>query len=83
MITGFDPGEARYRLCVRPLPVDGHPIVGWLPEVSNAYVIVTHSGMTLAPVLARLAGAEIVGGGSGADLEPYRPTRFFTADRQA
>ena len=83
MITGFDPGEARYRLCFRPLPVDGHPIVGRLPEVSNAYVIVTHSGMTLAPVLARLAGAEIVDGGSGDDLEPYRPTRFVTADRQA
>ena len=76
MITDFAPGEVRHRLCVRPLPVDGHPIVGWLPQAGNAYVSVTHSGMTLAPVLARLAAAEILDGSPGAELAPYRPTRF-------
>ncbi|WP_250006217.1 FAD-binding oxidoreductase [Actinoplanes sp. M2I2] len=75
-VHGFEAGEAQHRLCVRPLPVDGHPIVGWVPALPNAYVSVTHSGMTLAPALARLAAAEILGGEAGDDLRPYRPTRF-------
>lgn len=75
MIDGFEAGEPEHRLCVRPLPVDGHPIVGPLPGVDNAYVSVTHSGMTLAAVLARLSAAEIVAGAPGEDLAPYRPGR--------
>lgn len=76
VIDHFDAGEVRRHVCVRPLPVDGHPIVGWLPGWQNVYVSVTHSGMTLAAVLARLAAAEVVGGGPGDELRAYRPDRF-------
>jgi glycine/D-amino acid oxidase-like deaminating enzyme len=64
------------RLCVRPLPVDGKPIVGWLPAVDNVYLIVGHSGVTLAPLLARLGTGEIVSGRADAALDEYRITRF-------
>jgi glycine/D-amino acid oxidase-like deaminating enzyme len=64
------------RLCVRPLPVDGKPIVGWLPAVDNAYLVVGHSGVTLAPLLAELATAEIALGRDDPDLSAYRITRF-------
>jgi glycine/D-amino acid oxidase-like deaminating enzyme len=67
------PVEAR--VCVRPLPVDGTPIVGWLPGLDNVYLIVGHSGVTLAPLLARLAIAEVVQGPIP-DLEAYRISRF-------
>ena len=76
IVAGFVPGAATHRVCVRPLPADGHPIVGRLPQLANAYVSVTHSGMTLGPVLARLAAAEILRDVPGDDLAPYRPTRF-------
>lgn len=74
LLAGFDAGEARHRVCVRPLPADGHPIVGALP--ANVYVSVTHSGMTLGPLLARLAAREILTGEPAAELAPYRPDRF-------
>jgi glycine/D-amino acid oxidase-like deaminating enzyme len=67
-------------ICVRPLPVDGKPIVGRLPDPDNAYLIVTHSGMTLGALLGRLAAAELLGTPQ-AVLEPYRPTRFPVRER--
>jgi glycine/D-amino acid oxidase-like deaminating enzyme len=66
---------ASARICVRPLPTDGMPIIGWLPTLANGYLIVTHSGMTLGAVLGRLATAELLGTPQRL-LEPYRPTRF-------
>jgi glycine/D-amino acid oxidase-like deaminating enzyme len=63
------------RICVRPLPTDGLPIIGWLPTLGNAYLIVTHSGMTLGALLGRLATAELLGTPQSV-LQPYRPTRF-------
>jgi glycine/D-amino acid oxidase-like deaminating enzyme len=66
-------------LCVRPLPVDGMPIVGWLPQFDNVYLMVGHSGVTLAPLLARLAVAEVTRGPI-LDLEAYRISRFSSTD---
>jgi len=65
-----------YRVCVRPMPADGRPIVGWLPGANGLYVAVTHSGVTLAAHLARLITAELAGGTAPAELAPYRPDRF-------
>jgi glycine/D-amino acid oxidase-like deaminating enzyme len=78
LVPGFSPSAIRRDVCVRPLPVDGHPVVGWLPELRNAYLAVTHSGITLAPVLAELIDADIRQGAD--DLGPYRPGRFAGSD---
>ena len=37
----------------------------------------THSGVTLAPILGHMAAAEIAGGLDLEVLRPYRPERFF------
>ncbi|NBT31920.1 MAG: FAD-binding oxidoreductase [Rhodobacteraceae bacterium] len=37
---------------IRPYPTDGHSIFGPIPGVPNAYLMATHSGITLAPHLA-------------------------------
>ncbi|MFF5234397.1 NAD(P)/FAD-dependent oxidoreductase [Dactylosporangium sp. NPDC000521] len=66
--------------CVRPLPVDGHPLTGWLPTLPNTYLVVSHSGMTLAPLLARHAAAEILDGTAHDELAAYRLTRFATSE---
>lgn len=76
-IAGAQP--ARILLGFRPYPLDNRPIAGPVPGVKGAYVIVTHSGITLAPILGRYAAQEIVGGSDAAMLAPYRPSRFVTA----
>lgn len=60
----------------RAMPSDGLPVVGPLPEAGWLYHAVTHSGVTLAPLLGRLVATEIVNGQSQPALAPYRPTRF-------
>jgi glycine/D-amino acid oxidase-like deaminating enzyme len=65
-----------YQVCVRPMPADGHPIVGWLPGAASLYVAVTHSGVTLAAHLAQLITTELLSGRPAAELAPYRPGRF-------
>ena len=64
------------RLCIRPVPADGFPIVGALDEVPGAYVIVTHSGITLGPLLADLLATEILTRTASPLLTRYRPDRF-------
>ena len=61
----------------RPMPLDGYPVMGFAIEAPNLYVALTHSGVTLAPVLSQLAALEICDGVSAdAVLGPYRPERF-------
>jgi glycine/D-amino acid oxidase-like deaminating enzyme len=65
------------RLGVRPMPVDGYPIVGPHPELPGFYVVVTHSGITLGPVLGPLVAAELTTGRPEPLLAPYRPDRLL------
>ncbi|MCS6777445.1 MAG: FAD-dependent oxidoreductase [Chloroherpetonaceae bacterium] len=71
--------EAQARVCLRPFPADGRPIVGDLPEVREVFVAVAHSAVTLAPLLARLLAEQIVLGRVPSLLAPYRPHRFGTS----
>jgi glycine/D-amino acid oxidase-like deaminating enzyme len=64
------------RRCIRPMPVDGFPIIGW--QRPGLYVAVTHSGITLAAHLARLITTEIIDASPTDDLSPYRPGRTST-----
>jgi glycine/D-amino acid oxidase-like deaminating enzyme len=60
----------------RVLPKDGHSIVGASKTFPNAYVVATHSGMTLSPILGALAAAEVLDGVKVDLLESFRPERF-------
>jgi D-hydroxyproline dehydrogenase subunit beta len=84
-VRGLD--EARIvacQVCVRPLPADEQSIVGRPPGAEWLYVVVTHSGVTLAAHLSRLVAAELTSGAPAAELAPYRPGRFAgTATRSA
>lgn len=64
------------RIGVRPIPQDGLPVVGWVPQVEGLYVIATHSGVTLGPLLGDLAAGEISTEQDARELAPYRPARF-------
>lgn len=65
----------RTRVGVRSVPADGLPAAGFAPTVENLYVLITHSGATLAPVLGRLVASELTGHAEDV-LDPYRPARF-------
>ena len=67
------------RLGFRPMPMDGHPVVGAVPQKPDVHVVVTHSGVTLAPILGRYVTREVLTGALADMLVPYRPLRF-TAD---
>lgn len=69
-------GEAA-RVGTRPIPADGLPAVGALPGMGGYYVVVTHSGATLAPLLGRLAAGEILGGPAAPQLASFRPGRLL------
>lgn len=60
----------------RPLPRDGFPVVGFTDGRPDLYLAVTHSGVTLAPLLGRLAALEILDNVRVSLLEPYRASRF-------
>jgi glycine/D-amino acid oxidase-like deaminating enzyme len=60
----------------RPLPKDGFPIVGFPERRPDVYVTVMHSGVTLGPLIGRLAAMEILDGVRVDPLAPYRIERF-------
>ncbi len=60
----------------RSMPADRLPIVGPVPGLPSLYLAVTHSGVTLAPALGRLAARELLDGVEEPLLMPFRPGRF-------
>ena len=67
----------------RPMPLDGYPVMGFATEAPNLYVALTHSGVTLAPVLSQLAAQEICDATPADEvLGPYRPQRFIGLTRR-
>ncbi len=62
----------------RPMPKDSHPIVGFPEGRTDVYVTVMHSGITLGPLVGRLAALEILDGARVEALAPYRLERFRT-----
>lgn len=66
----------RLTLGFRPMPLDDRPVVGPVPTAPDVYVAVTHSGVTLAPILARYVSGELLEGAREPSLSPYRPQRF-------
>ncbi|MSP81935.1 MAG: FAD-binding oxidoreductase [Alphaproteobacteria bacterium] len=68
-----------WRVGVRAIPGDGVSIAGAVPGADRLHVVVTHSGVTLAPLLGDLVAIELTGEPPSPLLAPYRPDRFITA----
>ncbi|WP_199791366.1 NAD(P)/FAD-dependent oxidoreductase [Streptomyces sp. 142MFCol3.1] len=67
---------AQARVAQRPIPADGFPSVGAVPSVPGYYEAVSHSGITLGPVIGRLLASEILTGKRDTLLADFRPERF-------
>lgn len=61
----------------RALPADGLPAVGYMTPLQRTYLLVTHSGMTLAPILSRLVTEEMIKGDRSTLLASYAPQRVL------
>ncbi len=78
-------GPEAVRIAVRPIPADGYSAVGPMPGMSGSYLVVTHSGVTLAPFLGRAVAEEVTRGRAVRELEGFRPSRLagpLAADRR-
>jgi len=60
----------------RPLPKDGYPLIGFPDGAPGVYLAVMHSGVTLCPIVGRLAALEILDGVEVELLSSYRHSRF-------
>ncbi|MGH9332672.1 MAG: NAD(P)/FAD-dependent oxidoreductase, partial [Vicinamibacteria bacterium] len=60
----------------RPLPRDGYPVIGFPEGAPDVYLAVMHSGVTLTPIVGRLAALEILEGVEVELLSHYRQSRF-------
>ncbi|WP_442815692.1 NAD(P)/FAD-dependent oxidoreductase [Streptomyces sp. NBC_01795] len=67
---------AQTQVAYRPIPADGFPSVGAVPSVPGYYEAVSHSGITLGPVIGRLLASEILSGKRDEMLADFRPERF-------
>lgn len=65
-----------YSVGERPVPQDGHPVLGFADESRGIYVAVMHPAVTCAATIGRLVAEEIRDGESDKIPESYRPSRF-------
>lgn len=61
---------------LRPMPQDGHPIVGRVPGIDNLYVAVMHSGVTLSPLIGTLMSELIQNGETSISIDKLSISRF-------
>lgn len=64
-------------VALRAMPADGMPVVGAVEGIRGLYVLLAHAAVTLAPVLAEIAAAEIVDGRTDDRVERFRAGRLI------
>ncbi|MDQ6604640.1 MAG: FAD-binding oxidoreductase [Chloroflexota bacterium] len=62
---------------VRAIPGDGYPVVGPAPGMEGLYVVCTHSGVTMGPLLGRIVAREITTGAVDSRIATFRPERLI------
>jgi glycine/D-amino acid oxidase-like deaminating enzyme len=65
------------RVGQRAMPADGRTVAGFLGDRARVYTIATHSGVTLGPLLGRLAAREVLTGTPADVLADFRPQRLI------
>jgi glycine/D-amino acid oxidase-like deaminating enzyme len=63
----------------RPLPIDGHPVLGTPSASPASYLAIMHSGITLAPIVGQLVAQELLTKTPSPHLTHYRPDREFSS----
>ena len=55
----------------RPLPIDGHPVLGASPANPDFYLAIMHSGVSLAPIVGQLVAHELTEAASIERLDQF------------
>jgi glycine/D-amino acid oxidase-like deaminating enzyme len=63
---------------IRPVPIDGFPVVGNIVGQKGVFVAVMHSGVTLAPLIGQLLALEMFQISESPLLQQFRPSRFVS-----
>ena len=66
----------------RPLPIDGHPVIGRSPRSKTTYLAIMHSSGSLAPIVGDPVVREILTGKNAIGIDHYRPDRAFDENRR-
>jgi glycine/D-amino acid oxidase-like deaminating enzyme len=69
---------SRWTIGTRPIPADGRTSAGLLPDLPGYAEVVTHSAITMGPLLAQLVATELVDGERDPLLANFSPARFGT-----
>ena len=74
----LDAELVQHTACLRPLSVDGIPILGAVPGMEGAYVATGagRKGILLGPGMAKALTDLIVKGAAEITIEPFSPARF-------
>lgn len=64
------------RVGLRPYPADHVSCIGAVSGIPGYYEVVTHSAVTLGPLLGRLIAGEILNGQADPMTQPFRADRF-------
>lgn len=75
-----DAGELQIENIVigqRARPADGLPAIGYVTPQQRVYVAVTHSGITLSPLIGKLVAQELVQDQASELLTDFRPQRLL------
>ncbi len=76
LLDHVDIEDCKLGIGVRPYPTDGKTIAGPMPDANGLYVIATHSGITLAPVIGELMAQMLITGKPPDTLAPFGIERF-------
>lgn len=68
--------RCRLKLGIRAMPADGQSVIGPILGVDGLILVMTHSGITLAPALAGLIADHVASGDWPRELEPFSFDRF-------
>lgn len=71
-----DAAAADVRVGHRPIPLDGFPVIGSATDIDGYYEAVTHSGITLGPIVARALTTEILHGQIDPRVKRFHASRF-------
>lgn len=69
---------AKIEVGQRSRPADGLPAIGYVNDRQRVYLMASHSGMTLAPLLGELVAEEVITGERPEMLANFAPQRLLT-----
>lgn len=69
---------AKIEVGQRSRPADGLPALGYVGDCQRVYLMASHSGMTLAPLLGELVAEEVITGKRPEMLADFAPQRLLT-----